>query len=85
MPAMKIGRLAVHNDYKFQDIGTAILDYLKKLFIDNNRTGCSYITVDAYKNSLKFYEKNEFDYLTKADLNKDTRLMFFDLHKMIIS
>ena len=83
LPAMKIGRLAVNSNYKNQNIGTSILDYLKKLFIDNNRTGCRFITVDAYKDSLKFYEKNGFKYLTNLDINNDTRLMYFDLNQLL--
>jgi hypothetical protein len=55
---------------------------LKDLFVTNNRTGCRFITVDAYKDSLKFYEKNGFKYLTTTDINADTRLMFFDLKQL---
>jgi GNAT superfamily N-acetyltransferase len=78
-PAMKIGRLGVSNNHKGQGWGTIILDYLKELFISNNRTGCRYITVDAYRASLSFYETNGFTYLTTSDTNSDTRLMYFDL------
>lgn len=78
-PAIKIGRLGICNDYKGNRVGTAILDYIKGWFVDNNRTGCKFITVDAYSDSLLFYEKNEFKYLTDEDKGKDTRLMYFDL------
>lgn len=78
-PAMKIARLGVSSSYKGKKIGTMILDYLKILFITNNRTGCRFITVDAYKQSLSFYEKNGFKYMTEKDVNSDTRLMYFDL------
>lgn len=78
-PAMKIGRLGVSVDYKGQGWGTIIIDYLKELFISNNRTGCRYITVDAYRESLGFYERNEFSFLTTKDVDSDTRLMYFDL------
>lgn len=81
-PAMKIGRLAVSNTYKGKEIGTLIIDYLKGLFIDNNRTGCKFIALDAYKASLKFYEKNDFKYLTNEDEFEETRLMFFNLSDM---
>jgi len=78
-PAVKIGRLGVHSDCKTQGIGTAILDYIKELFITNNRTGCKFITVDAYDTSVKFYEKNGFKYFSSKDQNEDTRQMYFDL------
>jgi predicted GNAT family N-acyltransferase len=78
-PAMKIGRLAVDKNHKGQQIGTIIIDYLKNLFITNNRTGCKFITVDAYSDSLGFYEKNGFVYLTEKDKERDTRAMYYDL------
>lgn len=81
-PAMKIARLGVSNHHKSRKIGTILLDYIKILFVTNNRTGCRFITVDAYKESLKFYEKNGFKFLTSRDKDDDTRLMYFDLHRL---
>ncbi|MDX2190522.1 MAG: GNAT family N-acetyltransferase [Bacteroidota bacterium] len=82
-PAMKIGRLAVNKDYKNRNYGTSIIDYVKELFITNNRTGCKFITVDAYRKSLVFYEKNGFKYLTNTDSESDTRLMYYDLVSLL--
>jgi hypothetical protein len=81
-PAMKIVRLAVNINYKGNNIGTLILDYLKGLFIENNRTGCKFITLDAYKESLDFYSKNEFKFLTIEDELEETRLMYFNLSNL---
>lgn len=78
-PAMKIARLGVNNQIQNSGIGSMIIDYLKALFIHNNRTGCRFITVDAYRNSLSFYEKNNFSYLTTKDSGRATRPMYFDL------
>jgi len=78
-PAVKIGRLGVDKAYQGQGFGRWILDYLKFSFIDNNKTGCRFITVDAYERSLGFYERSDFIYLTEKDNGKDTRLMYFDL------
>jgi hypothetical protein len=50
-PAVKIGRLGVSGKYGGQGIGTEILDFVKNMFITNNRTGCCFITVDAYRQS----------------------------------
>ena len=83
-PAIKIGRLGVCKDHQNEGIGTTILDYIKELFISNNRTGCRFVTVDAYKESLKFYERNGFIYITKSDNNLDTRLMYCDLKKEVL-
>jgi hypothetical protein len=82
-PAMKIGRLGVNIKYQKNGIGGIIIDYLKQLFIQNNRTGCKFITVDAYSKSLGFYEKKGFEYFTKNDNAEDTRQMYFDLIKII--
>ncbi len=78
-PAVKIGRLAVHTDYKYNKIGTKLIDWIKVSFTIKNKTGCRFITADAYKASLGFYEKNGFKYLTDKDKNKETRLMYLDL------
>ena len=78
-PAVKIGRLAVSCNSQNQKLGQQILDFTKTLFIDNNRTGCKFITVDAYKNSVDFYTKNGFKFLSSQDKNSDTRLMYYNL------
>lgn len=78
-PAAKIGRLAVTNDFKGLGFGASIIDYIKYLFINDNNTGCRFLTVDAYRQSLIFYEKNGFQYFGSSDENEDTRQMYFDL------
>jgi hypothetical protein len=62
-------------------LGRQILDWLKILFLTANRTGCRFITVDAYNNprTIDFYERNDFRFLTSADEKDDTRQMYFDL------
>jgi GNAT superfamily N-acetyltransferase len=80
-PAVKIGRFAVNRKYQNQGIGSEIMDSIKGYFLDRNKTGCRFITVDAANNArtLNFYEKNGFDYLTEGDQSDSSRLMFFDL------
>ena len=78
-PAVKLGRLAVNLPYQQKHLGTVLLDYIKVFFIEGNKTGCRFITVDAYRQSLAFYEKNGFKYLTEEDKDADTRLMYYDL------
>lgn len=78
-PAVKIGRLAVSQNFKGNGYGRDILNFTKALFVDNNRTGCKFITVDAYRESLDFYLKNGFKYLSSRDKKSDTRLMYFNL------
>lgn len=87
LPAAKIGRLGVDKKFKGNHIGTQLLDYIKILFIDNNKTGCRYLTVDAYNRPevIGFYKKNGFLPLTVLDEDKDTRLMYFDLKQLQLS
>jgi GNAT superfamily N-acetyltransferase len=80
-PAVKLGRLAVHTTHRRKRLGSEILDYLKRWFIDGNKTGCRFITVDAYNKPeiIRFYEKNGFRFLTPADKSEESRLMYYDL------
>lgn len=78
-PAVKIGRLAVSENFKGNGYGREILNFTKALFVDKNRTGCKFITVDAYRESLDFYLKNGFKFLSSRDKKSDTRLMYFNL------
>ena len=81
-PAVKIARLGVHKDYHSGGVGTHLVNMIKSLFLNNNRTGCKIITVDAYNNerTMKFYkEKNQFDFLWDEDKDEDQRIMWFDL------
>ena len=80
-PAVKIGRLGVLSDYARLGLGTYLMNMTKDLFLTDNRTGCRFITVDAYNepNVIKFYQKNGFDFLWDQDNNEKTRIMYFDL------
>ena len=81
-PAVKIGRLAVSENFKGKGIGREILNFTKSYFTNKNKTGCKFITVDAYRESLKFYEKNGFSYISSRDIKADTRLMYFNLERV---
>jgi len=80
-PAVKIGRLGVCVNMQRHGLGQTIIDWLKILFLTDNRTGCRFITVDAYNNekTVTFYERNDFKFLTDSDEGMDTRQMYFDL------
>jgi len=84
-PAVKIGRLGVDINMQKSGIGTTLLDYIKQSFITNNKTGCMFITVDAYNKSTSFYEKNGFKFLCpNRDKEKagSTKLMYYDLREL---
>lgn len=78
-PAAKLCRFALADTVKGQRIGSMLLDFLKRFFVSDNKTGCRFLTVDAYRTAEPFYMKNGFLYLSSADSKKPTRLMFYDL------
>ena len=78
-PAVKLCRLGIDMTAKGQRIGTTILNYIKSMFVIENKTGCRFLTVDAYLNAVPFYEKNGFRFMTQDDDDPHTRLMYFDL------
>lgn len=86
-PAVKIGRFGVVNRYQKEGIGTRTLDYIKGLFVGQNKAGCRFITVDAYNEAptINFYRKNGFELLSDKDAYEDTRLMYYDLLRLIES
>jgi hypothetical protein len=85
-PAVKIGRLGVSIKYQQLKFGSNILDFIKEMFVTNNRTGCSFITVDALREAIPFYQKNNFLFLDKSsieDMSKETCLMYYNLSELI--
>lgn len=95
-PAVKIGRFAVNSDYrrKPEHWGTKAMDFIKEWMISENKTGCCFLTVDAYPSAVPFYEKNGFKFLGSneeqryknylADNTKqDTIAMYFFLKNIM--
>lgn len=83
-PAVKIARLGVLKQLHGAGIGTLMLNFLKYFFIFENRTACKYITLDAYPDAIKFYEKQNFIAVLEKDGTltespKGIRSMFFHL------
>jgi GNAT superfamily N-acetyltransferase len=80
-PAAKIGRFAVDMELQRCGYGTQILHLIIISFLTNNKTGCQFLTVDALNNmdTLRFYEKNGFSYVTLLDCNKTSRQMYKNL------
>ncbi len=77
-PAVKIGRLGVSLDMRNNGLGSILLDFTKTYFIRNRRTGCRFLTVDAYCQSVGFYEKNGFVRMNEIQTG-NTCLMYYDL------
>lgn len=77
-PAVKIGRFAIDNKYQKCGFGSMLLDFIKGFFVMDNKTGCRFITVDAYRSAISFYERNGFVALQNNN-KSSTQLMYFDL------
>ncbi len=56
-----------------------MLDFIKSYFVNDNKTGCRFLTVDAYADAVPFYIKNGFAPLNDDDKDDSTRLLYFDL------
>ncbi len=85
-PAVKIGRLGVNLTHQTSHIGTYILDFVKKTFITNNRTGCAFITVDSLPSAIPFYQKNGFKFLktsANSQSTENTIPMYYDLSQLL--
>ncbi len=79
--AVKIGRLGVSKKYQRSRIGSVILNAVRTMYVEENRAGCTFITVDALKEAIPFYLKNGFKFLKKSEENdgKETSLLYFNL------
>jgi GNAT superfamily N-acetyltransferase len=83
-PAIKIGRLAISKQAQKHGLGTeiinSIVDYVIK---QNEHCACKFILVDAYKDALGFYERNQFKYFSDNDAKEKTRQMYLDITPII--
>ena len=82
-PAVKLCRLGVDESARGNQIGTTVLNYIKAMFFFDNKTGCRFLTVDAYLNAVPFYEKNGFRFMNAEDDDPHTRLMYYDLMNLV--
>lgn len=85
LPAIKIGRLAVDDNFLKKGFGTRLLHlaYTYAKDISDNSCGCRFLILDAKRNkdkskdSLHFYKKMNF--LVLKERFKGTTPMYFDL------
>lgn len=82
-PAIKIGRLGIAKKAQHQSVGTYLLEFIEDYFIVDNKSGCRFVTVDAYVQAIPFYIKNGYQFLNNYDEDKRTRVMYFDLASLI--
>lgn len=82
-PAIKLGRLAVSRDYAHSGIGRTVIDYVTTACLNFRVSGCRFMTVDAYRDALGFYEKCGFTFFTDSDKDDETRVMYLDLKTLL--
>lgn len=82
-PAIKIGRLAISKTAQHQSIGTYLLEFIESYFMIDNKSGCRFVTVDAYVDAIPFYIRNNYQFLNNDDEDKRTRVMYFDLASLL--
>lgn len=70
-PAIKIGRLAISKDSQNQSIGTYLLEFIEDYFIVDNKSGCRFVTVDAYVDAIPFYIKTTISSSTTMTRTKE--------------
>lgn len=85
-PAVKLTRLGVAKEFHRNHVGSKILNMAKQFFVTDNRTGCRFITVDAYKDEsvLRFYRANDFKPLPEQT-SESSIAMFYDLKRFRVS
>ena len=68
-PAVKIGRFGVNKTFqgKGMHLGSETLNFIKDWMITDNKTGCCFITVDAYATAVEFYKKNGFLFMGEKE------------------
>ncbi len=67
-PAIKIGRLAVHQDYMHRKVGSILIMYTVGMALEiGNEVGIRFISVDAYRGIEEFYKKNFFIELAECE------------------
>lgn len=85
-PAVKIGRFGVSLEFQGKGIGTDTLTMIKTFMCNDNRTGCRYITLDAYNKEriTSFYQKSGFTFLKEPRHQQKQVQMYFDLLSHVI-
>ena len=78
-PAIKIGRLAVSNEFQDQHIGSLMIDWVVG-FCRNlrNEIGIRFVSVDAYNNTktINFYNRNQFVELESVNKKKKEKYSY---------
>jgi GNAT superfamily N-acetyltransferase len=84
-PCIKIARIAVDREYAGKGIGRFLLLWaVGTVYRVSRVVGCRYITVDAKKESVRFYEKNGFR-IIKRYSERNFPPMYLNMYPIILS
>lgn len=87
-PAVKIGRLAVSSAYKGEGFGKRLVGaIMRMLLMQKGNSACRFLTVDAYKEAVPFYEKNGFKkMLSDTEIKEEAHTipMYLDLKQITL-
>ena len=84
-PAVKIGKLAVHEDFERRDYGSDLVDLAIAIAKDEirPRIGCRLLLVDSHRDAVGFYKKKGFVLIdTEENNNRPCPVMFLDIGKL---
>jgi GNAT superfamily N-acetyltransferase len=83
-PAIKIGRLGIDKFLQGQGLANELMDFIKGWVIIDHKPACLLLLLDAYnkEKQIKFYQRNDFNFLLDEDINDRTRIMYFDLLRL---
>jgi GNAT superfamily N-acetyltransferase len=81
-PAVKVARLATHQDYTGRHIGRNMLTKIFSMVIQISRhTGCRIITVDSTSDAVGFYTKMGFTIAQQKQ--GETIPLYLDFHRFV--
>ena len=84
-PSVKVGRLGINSLFHKKGLGSQLLDFIKVWIFRDAQIANRFILVDAYNKAsvVEFYQKNDFTLLLSDDVEDNTRLMYFDLMRLV--
>lgn len=78
LPAMKIARMCVDENFKRRGIGTNMLLFaMSRLIAVNKCCGCRFLIVDAKRDAIHFYKRFGFQVLKEKE--KGTLPLYYDM------
>ncbi len=78
IPALKITRLCVSDNFKREKIGTLLIEFAKIVAYEQQiKIGCRALLVDSKPEAIEFYKSLGFEIL--SEMEDDTTSMFLDI------